>query len=93
MNFVCIKDCNNQSLNLFKNEKVYFYKKGVVYDYAFSPHYTKSAIKTVNEIYCGYVTNDFVSEHFMPKYEYDRILTEIDRLYDRLLINENEVSC
>ncbi len=88
MNFVCIKDCNNESLNIFKTEIVFFYRKGEVYDYLFSHLYTRASIKRVSDDKClGYVTNDFIKENFIPKYEYDRILNEVDILYNKL-INE-----
>ena len=90
MNFVCIKDCNNEALTLFKTERVFYYRKGMVYDYAFSDYYTRASIKKASDnTYLGFVTNDFVSENFMPQYEYNRILGEVDKMYENLLINNN----
>lgn len=56
-----------------------------MYDYAFSC-YGKGSIKRASDNrYLGYVSDEFVKQHFIPEYELNTILVQLDKMCDNIL--------
>jgi len=92
MDFICIKRCDNKSVNTYFTDKTYFYEVGKRYTYNFvgeQSGYKKNPLYDGIK-YCGYVTDAFIKQYFVPMYEYDHLLREVDNLFDEYLLEINE---
>lgn len=85
MNFLCIEDCDSSTQITYPTDRIYNYKKGVMYDYAYSC-YGKGPIKKVSDNrYLGYATDEFIRQYFIPEYEMNRILIEVEEMCNKIL--------
>ena len=84
MEYICIKDCDNREVNTYCNDKVFTYTFGERYVFNMNLNYLKNIIYHKGT-YKGYVTNEFIHKYFTPKYLYDILLDDINKLFSNTL--------
>ena len=84
MEYICIKSCNNKEVNTYCNDKVFNYSLGQRYVFTMNLNYLKNIIYH-NGVYQGYVTNELIHKYFMPKYMYDIMLDDVDKMFNKTL--------
>jgi hypothetical protein len=89
MRFICINDCDNSDIKLYKNDKTFLYEKGKIYDYKYNQYYVKNSICLISDdvfLYRGIVDNDFIKHNFIAEIDIMDIIDEVNDIFKNILI-------